>query len=174
MHEQGRKKRNAVAPASPRLSAGIVLVQREPGTGRPRYLLLRAYRYWDFPKGLQERGEAPLQTALRELREEAGIITVTLKWGEAFVETPPYRGAGGRKTARYYLGEVRPGEVRTQGAAESDAGRRSEPTRAEHHERRWVRYEEALTLLGPRLRPVLSWAHARVLALARDLDALQR
>lgn len=166
LHEQGRKK-IAGKPASPRLSVGIVPVRREPGTGRPLYLLLRAYRYWDFPKGLQERGEGALQTALRELREEAGIATVTLKWGEAFVETPPYRGAGGRKIARYYLGEVGGREPRG-GGKHVGAGR------AEHHERRWVRYEEALTLLGPRLRPVLSWARARVLALAQDRAARPR
>ncbi|NIR58308.1 MAG: NUDIX hydrolase, partial [Gammaproteobacteria bacterium] len=32
-----------------RLSAGVVVVRTD--RDGPRYLLLRAYRYWDFPKG---------------------------------------------------------------------------------------------------------------------------
>ena len=38
------------------LSAGIVPVALDDG--EPRYLLLRAYRYWDFPKGVVEPGES--------------------------------------------------------------------------------------------------------------------
>ena len=47
------------------LSCGIVLV-RSSSDGY-RTLLLRAYHHWDFPKGLLEEGEEPLQTAKREL-----------------------------------------------------------------------------------------------------------
>lgn len=46
------------------LSAGIVIVRREQHQWL--YLVLRAYRYWDFPKGEMEEGEDPLQTAMRE------------------------------------------------------------------------------------------------------------
>jgi 8-oxo-dGTP pyrophosphatase MutT (NUDIX family) len=31
-------------------------------------------RHWDIPKGLQDPGEEPLEAALRELREEAGLV----------------------------------------------------------------------------------------------------
>ena len=31
-------------------------------------------RWWDVPKGLQEPGETPRQTALRELAEETGLV----------------------------------------------------------------------------------------------------
>ena len=38
-----------------------------------RVLLLRAYRNWDFPKGLVEGGEGMLETAWRAAREETGL-----------------------------------------------------------------------------------------------------
>jgi 8-oxo-dGTP pyrophosphatase MutT (NUDIX family) len=37
-------------------------------------------RHWDIPKGLAEPGEAPLQAALRETREEAGIELDDAGW----------------------------------------------------------------------------------------------
>ena len=45
-------------PAPERFSAGVIVVRRTPEG--PRFLLLRSYRYWDFPKGQVETGETPL------------------------------------------------------------------------------------------------------------------
>ena len=33
---------------------------------------------WSFPKGHSEEGEIPMQTAMRELREETGIIEISI------------------------------------------------------------------------------------------------
>jgi bis(5'-nucleosidyl)-tetraphosphatase len=127
-------------------SAGAVLLRRVPG-GR-RYLLLRAYRNWDFPKGLVEPGEDPLAAARREVREETGIRDLAFPWGEAFVETPPYAGG---KVARYYLAETATEAV--------DLG--ADPSgRREHHEARWLAHAEARGLLVARLRAVIDWAEA--------------
>ena len=52
------------------LSAGIVVVRKEKQEWK--YLFLRAYRNWDFPKGLVEPSEDPIDTAKREVQEEAG------------------------------------------------------------------------------------------------------
>ena len=68
-----------------------------------RVLLLRAYNYWDCPKGVVEPGEEPLATARREVREETGIEKLDFRWGEEFTETPPYSK---NKVARYYLAET--------------------------------------------------------------------
>ena len=60
---------------------GGAIVVRRTGT-EPEVLLVRAKkdpRYWIFPKGHQERGETLAQTAVRELREEAGVIGEPLK-----------------------------------------------------------------------------------------------
>jgi len=50
------------APGS-RLSAGVVIVRQEGGAWR--YLVLRAFRNWDFPKGLVEANEDPRDAAVR-------------------------------------------------------------------------------------------------------------
>jgi 8-oxo-dGTP pyrophosphatase MutT (NUDIX family) len=128
-----------------KLSCGIVLA-RSTNDGYVT-LLLRAYHHWDFPKGLQEAGEEPMQAALRELREETGIAAVEFEWGERCMETGPYsRG----KTARYYL--ARTDEENVVLGPSPDTG---EP---EHHEWRWVSFDEAYDLASPRVREVVRWA----------------
>ena len=57
-------------------SAGVVVV-RPTGAGW-RYLLLRAFRNWDFPKGLVEPDEALLAAALRKAREETSLAALEL------------------------------------------------------------------------------------------------
>ena len=128
-----------------KLSCGIVLA-RETEAGWVT-LLLRAWHHWDFPKGLMEDGEEPVQAALRELREETGIDSTEFEWGERFMETGPYsRG----KTARYYL--ARTDEEQVVLGPSPDTG---EP---EHHEWRWVSFDEAYDLASPRVREVVRWA----------------
>ena len=56
------------------LSAGIIPIHRKQG--KTLFLILRSYKYWDFPKGTVEEGEDPFQTTLRELEEESGIEDV--------------------------------------------------------------------------------------------------
>jgi 8-oxo-dGTP pyrophosphatase MutT (NUDIX family) len=58
------------------LSCGAVIV-RHTGSGWET-LMLRAYRHWDFPKGICEAGETPMQAALREVGEETGITNLCL------------------------------------------------------------------------------------------------
>ncbi len=110
-------------------------------------LMLRAYHHWDFPKGLMEEGEEPVEAALRELREETGIASARFEWGERCTETGPYsRG----KTARYYLAWTDEEEV--------VMGLSPETGEPEHHEWRWVSFDEAYDLASPRVREVVRWA----------------
>ena len=62
--------------------------------------MLRAYRNWDFPKGVLEPGEEPLAAARREVREETLINDLQFTWGEEYRETAPYSN---NKVARYYV-----------------------------------------------------------------------
>ncbi|MBW2055951.1 MAG: NUDIX domain-containing protein [Deltaproteobacteria bacterium] len=130
------------------LSAGIAVVRKEGGEWK--FLLLRAYRNWDFPKGIVEPEEDPLETAKREVREEAGIERLNFRWGSVFKETAPY--SGGRKTARYYLAET------PQSAVVFSVN--PEIGKPEHHEYRWVSYKEARELVPPRLLPIIEWAES--------------
>jgi 8-oxo-dGTP pyrophosphatase MutT (NUDIX family) len=128
-------------------SAGVVVVRRAADGWR--FLILRAYRNWDFPKGLIEPGENPLAAAIRETREEAGIEDLAFAWGHAFCDTAPYARA---KIARYYLAETR--RERIALPINPELGR------PEHHEFRWVGSDAARRLLPPRLQPILAWARS--------------
>jgi bis(5'-nucleosidyl)-tetraphosphatase len=132
-----------------KLSAGAVVVRR--ADERWRCLALRAYRNWDFPKGLVEAGEEPLDAALREVEEETALTELTLPWGPVWRETAPYAGG---KVARYYLAESAHGRVALR--VNSELGR------PEHHEFRWLEFAEVRPLLPPRLLPVLRWAQRLV------------
>ncbi len=131
---------------SPVLSAGVVPVRRTDDGWR--FLVLRVYRNWDFPKGLVEDGEDPVATAVREAREEAALDDLVLHWGEAFAETEPYSRP--RKVARYYLAETRTPTVTLP--VNPVLGH------PEHHEGRWVDADAAAALLPARLQPILDWA----------------
>lgn len=127
------------------LSCGVVLA-RETDKGWST-LFLRAFHHWDFPKGIREQGEEPVQTALREVCEETGIADLEFDWGERFFETGPYsRG----KVARYYIARTRTDAV--------EMGISPITGEPEHHEWRWVSFDEAYDLGSPRVRQVVQWA----------------
>jgi 8-oxo-dGTP pyrophosphatase MutT (NUDIX family) len=132
-----------------RLSAGIV-VTRDRAEG-VRFLLLRAYRNWDFPKGLVEPGEEPLAAAVREAREEAGLSDLAFEWGTEFIETEPYAR---NKIARYYVARTRSERITLP--VNPALGR------PEHHEYRWVDLTEAFSLTVVRLHRVIAWAASMV------------
>lgn len=112
-----------------------------------RVLLLRAFANWDFPKGIRERGESPLQAALREVREETTLDDLCFDWGNDYIETGPYsRG----KVARYYIARTRRDDIRLP--VNPELGR------AEHAEYRWVGLDEAQAMTTARLTPVIDWA----------------
>lgn len=134
-----------------KLSAGVIIARSFDDAWR--YLVLRVYNYWDFPKGEVEPGEDPIDTAVREVREETTLEDLRFRWGREFRETPPYRGG---KIARYYLAESRSGDV--------DLPVSEELGRPEHDEFRWMGYESARELLAERVRPILDWAEERVAA----------
>jgi bis(5'-nucleosidyl)-tetraphosphatase len=134
-----------MSPRNPRLSAGVVVV-RQTAEGW-RFLLLRAFNHWDFPKGMVEPGEEPLDAAKREVREESLIDDLEFRWGEPSTRTGPYsRG----KVACYYIATTRTEEITLP--VNPELGR------PEHSEFRWVDFDEAVQLVSPRVRPVLRWA----------------
>jgi 8-oxo-dGTP pyrophosphatase MutT (NUDIX family) len=130
---------------STRLSAGVVVVRYVSGSWL--FLMLRAYRNWDFPKGLVEAGEKPFEAALREVKEETLIDDLRFTWGDVYKETAPYSH---NKIARYYIAQTSTEAVTLPV--------RPELGRAEHNEARWVTYEQGLALCSPRLDPILRWA----------------
>lgn len=112
------------------------------------YLLLRAYSTWDFPKGMVEPGEDPLDGAVRETREETTVSDLAFNWGHDFKETAPYNH--GRKVARYYVAETATERVFLPVSPELG--------RPEHDEFRWCTHRQAMDLVSPRVARILDWA----------------
>lgn len=128
-----------------RLSCGVVIA-RQTDAGWVT-LMLRAFHHWDFPKGIRERGEEAMEAAVREVGEETGITEMSFEWGDRFFETGPYsRG----KIARYFIATTRQEDV--------EMGISPETGEPEHHEWRWVSFDEAFDLGSPRVRQIVQWA----------------
>lgn len=132
------------------LSSGAVPVRIKDNS--VEFLLLRAFKYWDFPKGMVEAGEDPWKAAIREVEEETGLSKLSTPWGNDFFETRPY---GKGKVARYYL-------VRTDEDKEITFVPNPITGIVEHHEHRWLTYDKARVLLVPRVQEVLDWAQSLI------------
>jgi 8-oxo-dGTP pyrophosphatase MutT (NUDIX family) len=130
--------------SAPRAAGAVVFRRSERGV---RLLLLRAYQNWDFPKGMVEPGESELDAARREVEEETGLADLDYPFGDEYKETVPYAG---NKVARYYVAETDVEKIELPVSPEVG--------RPEHHEYRWVSFDEAEDLLPPRLAIVLDWA----------------
>ena len=113
---------------------------------------------WQLPKGIVDPGETPEITAVREVREEAGVETDLL----ALIETVEYwyRALKYGKPVRYhkfvhfYLLQYRGGDV-------SDHDHEIE-------EAHWVRFEEAIEMLAFKTeRGVVEKARAMIVAMTR-------
>ena len=136
------------------LSAGVIPARRTAEGWR--ILVLRAFRNWDFPKGVVDAGEDPKAAAVRETAEETALANLDFAFGDGYRETMPYAGG---KVARYYLAVTEQERITLPVSAELG--------RAEHDEWRWVDFTEAASLLPPRLQPILQWA-ATTLTAARE------
>jgi bis(5'-nucleosidyl)-tetraphosphatase len=135
-------------PQSPIISAGVIPVF---GGKEPEFLLLRVYRYWDFPKGVVEKREEPFDAARRELLEETGLREVSFPWGGEYYQTQPYSYG---KVARYYLGHVESKAVELIPNPVTGL--------VEHHEYRWFKAADARARLVPRVAEALDWALGRL------------
>lgn len=88
-------------------SAGAVVFRRESGSAR--YLLLKyPAGHWDLPKGNIEKGEEPIQTMLREVREETGLVDLEVVSGFEKKIEYFYRREGKKvhKTVVFFLAET--------------------------------------------------------------------
>lgn len=132
-----------------KISAGIVPV-RKVGS-QYLFLLLRAYDYWDFPKGGMEQNESLLETALRETEEETTLTedNLNFKWGKIFKESEPYKK--GNKIAIYFIAETDEEKV--------DLPINPELGKPEHDDFKWLTYEQASKLAIKRVQEILDWAN---------------
>ncbi len=116
---------------------------------------------WQLPKGIVDPGESPELTAVREVREEAGIETNLI----SLIETIEYWYRSTRygkpvrfhKFVHFYLLEYRRGEV-----ADHDD---------EVEESRWVSFEEAINMLAFKSeREVVEKARGMIEGLRKEIE----
>jgi bis(5'-nucleosidyl)-tetraphosphatase len=132
------------------LSAGIVPYKNtDQGI---RFLILRSFNYWDFPKGEVEPGEDPLEAAIREMQEESGLVNPQFVYGKSHYDTEPYSKG---KVARYFLAQISADQKVEMGISKVLGV-------PEHQEFRWASAEESEYLFGPRLNRVLAWALGKI------------
>lgn len=131
-------------------SAGMIIIDRT-NIREPTALVLRAYKNWDFPKGLVEEGESMLQAGVRETLEETGFMVGSdYKMTGGHAPEIVYGSGKNKKTARYYI-----------------AGRTSlkdpvlpinpELGYPEHHEWRWVPIRELGNIMPKRLNSIINF-----------------
>ena len=114
---------------------------------------------WQLPKGIVDEGESPQVTAVREVREEAGVETELMKlietieyWYRSVKYGKPVRF---HKFVHFYLLKYKSGNV-----ADHDH---------EVEESRWVSFDEALELLDFKSeRDVVEKAREMIKDMARD------
>lgn len=139
-------------------SSGAIIVRLEHKSFR--YLLLRAYNFWDFPKGQVELGESAIEATIREVQEETTVTDLQFRWGLDFYQTPAY--FKGKKIARYYLAETQRNEI--------SLPINPELGHPEHNDWIWATRAQALKLVTPRVREAIYWSD---LFLAHDPRIIQ-
>ena len=118
--------------------AGIVIVRRF--NQHWRVLGLSLNDVLDIPKGVIESGEKPLQTAIRETQEEAGLTDIFFEWGME---------AARISQLTVYVASTNQDPVITQNP---------ETGIYEHQGYVWATWNEMRSDTYPYLQPVLDWA----------------
>ncbi|PSO46741.1 MAG: hypothetical protein BRC24_00395 [Parcubacteria group bacterium SW_4_46_8] len=118
------EKSYGCVPVCPHGQGSFLLVQNADDDGKPDH--------WGFPKGHKEPYEYEVDTAIRELEEETGLLPDELAKDEIFQESYQYKKADQiiEKRNTYYLAlfaEMRKPESQTKEILDAC----------------WVRYEEA-------------------------------
>lgn len=112
-------------------SFGVIPLSKGEGKWKVFLVQHKHARYWGFPKGHPEPGESPLQTAVRELKEETNLDIVRYLQEEPLTEEYRFTFDSRRihKRVFYYVAEVE-GEIALQNKEIEDG--------------KWVSFPEAI------------------------------
>jgi 8-oxo-dGTP pyrophosphatase MutT (NUDIX family) len=100
-----------------KLAAGGIIIDDSRGARRVLLVHRPIYNDWSFPKGKLEPGEAPEEAALREVREEAGLVCRIIRELAITRYRYPTRNKGRLrpKAVHYFLMERVSGDVQVPG-----------------------------------------------------------
>ena len=111
---------------------GVILVLRKD-IEEDRFLILhQTHGHWGFPKGHGEKGETPLESAIRELQEETGITNIEFTDIPNIVDKYSFE-LGGKyynKTVEYFFAFTKDDKVIIQ--------------ESEIQNYKWATYQEAM------------------------------
>ncbi len=94
------------------VSYGVVPIRLQAGTWEVLLIHqisnMRGDSYWIIPKGHPHDGETPVETALRELREETGLVPERLDTDRPFILSYNFRHEDTHidKTVTFYVGHI--------------------------------------------------------------------
>jgi len=97
-------------------AGGIVIDSNREGERRVLIVHRPEYDDWSFPKGGVDPGESLAETALREVREETGLVCRVGR--EVAISRYPYRTRKGNikpKVVHYFLMEPKEGQIQVDG-----------------------------------------------------------
>ena len=123
--------------------AGIVVVRKFDK--KWKVLGLVANGAYDLPKGKMEKGENPLDAAIRETSEESSITQLDFKWGKQNIQI---------KHLTFYIA-----------ATQQDATIQLNPDSGiyEHEDAVWTSFKKIKSNVYPFLVPVVEWAESIVI-----------
>lgn len=155
----GEQSKKSKSPVLEQTSAGGVAFRPSPSGPEIVIISVGPQERWQLPKGLVDPNESPEITAVREVREEAGIETELVSpidtieyWYTGSQDNRPVRF---HKFVHFFLLRYKAGDV-----SEHDW---------EVNEARWVPLEEAKTLLAFKgERKIVEKAEAMIKALGLD------
>ena len=75
-------------------SYGIIPLKKEGEVWKVLLILHKGGKHWAFPKGRIDPGEEPLETAVRELKEETGLEVVEFVSREPLSDRYRFRRSG--------------------------------------------------------------------------------
>jgi 8-oxo-dGTP pyrophosphatase MutT (NUDIX family) len=122
--------------------AGIIVVKKFKDVYR--VLGLNIYGKFDIPKGQIDPGETPFEAALRETEEESSINQLQFNWGLDPIEI---------KHLTIYIAETDQDPV---------IQRNPITNMYEHHDARWISWEEICDTCIAYLRPAIITAKFRI------------
>ncbi len=114
------------------------------------FLLLRNRRgFWGFPQGHREKGETEIQTLVREVKEETGIMDLDIQSYIGKITYSFFKGDGTRssKEVRFYYATTLTRDIKIS---------------EEHEDFRWIPLKDAFLMLNHvKLRQILERGHMK-------------